>query len=246
MESYVKVSILIWLVAVMPGCSKFYLEDIILDGLANLNYECYDGSSEYYFRGNFAEYSICVYDGENGYSANFGYANGYVTLSPTFTLGELQAQESMSCIDLGLQKEYEFNGFLEEIRIATQPQKFGTPLDSMVKTFLVPGLFPVRGVVSADSVSTEGFEFVMNKWHHNPDIEPSTRNITMTSAMGVQPETSYVRIHEVVLEKQDEYITGFVRLEVNCRMYLRNSGEMDGYFVGDFFGEFRLPVYYKP
>lgn len=228
------------------SCNLYDLEELYDVGLKELEFDCYGGYGEYYLNGTVGDDSVCIFHGTNGYKAHFGIGNGFVTLSPTFILGELQTQDSKSFISLGMHKKSEINNFLDEFRVKGPPQKFGTSLDSMVRVFLVEGIHPIRGKVGPDSISINGFEILINKWYHNPDLNPDTRNISMTSALGEQPPDSHFTIREVFLGRNGEYIDGFILFDVRCNMYLRNAGpDLDGRFAKDFSGSLRLPVRYK-
>jgi len=229
------------------SCEDLYQpEDIISDGLENMEFDCFEKTSDFFFRGIFGEDSICAYAGENGYKSIFGIGNGFVTLTRTFTLEDLQSQDSKSFVTFGVQKVAENgHGVHEQIKMKAQPMKFSTPLDSMVRAFLVNGMHPVRGVLQDGSIALEGFEILLSKWYENPNLNPDHWRIQCTSALGEQPSNSYVNILDVELNNNGNYVEGFIHLEFSCKMFNENAGKLTGMFVRDFSGEFYLPIKYE-
>jgi len=228
------------------SCEELFKpEAIINDGLENITFECYNVTSDYYFKGIFGKDSICANDGVNGYAIYFGIGNGFVTLTPTITIESLQSQKSKSFVDFGIQRISDSGDFLEEIRVTAQPSKFGTPLDSMVRAFIVSGVHPVRSLINKDSISTKGFEIILSKRYWNPNLNPDTWMIICTSALGFQPPESNVTILDVSLIENGDYIEGYIHLHFNCRMYLQNAGKLTGTFARDMSGDFNLPIRYK-
>lgn len=241
-----KIYLFILLITALLACN-FQSEDAIyLDALMHLDYECLDGNSEYYLRGVIGDDSICIYHGVDDYKAYFAYGNGFTTTSNTFTLGDIQAQDSKSFISMGIYKKSPITDFLDRIRIKGPPQKFGTSLDSMVTAFLVAGEHALRKRVSIDSISTDGFEVLINKWYLSPEFDPNPENISMTSALGEQPADSHFTIHEIVLLKSSNVVEGHILFEVACNLYLNHATtNLNGEFAKNFSGTFRLPVRYE-
>lgn len=192
----------------------------------------------------FGEDSICIYSGENSYQSYFDIGNGFITLSPSFTLGEQQNQESKSFVDFGFQRTNNDGVVLGEIRIKSQPQKFGTSLDSMVHAFITPGLHPIRGMEN-DTISRFGFEIIIAQDYENPKFNPDDWKIQLTSAMGTQNSGSYFFIREITLEENNGYMEGFIHFEFSSKMYLTRSRGLTGDFVNDFTAEAKIPIRYK-
>ncbi len=237
------------------GCGLDERDRLIKDGLDNLEFPCNESTSEFYFRGQFGDDSLCLYPNQYDCYTEFAQWTSWTISGPSTTLGDTITGEATTWVSFGINQDVPKDdgvsgGFAGQdyYLIRTPKMKSGPSTDSLVQAFLQPGPSSFWSHDRTNLGIAQGLEVYIYHVHYNSKFKFKRESVSLdlTSSRGDQTG-SYIEIIELNVKEIENHVEGYIHLRFKCKMYLDGSGpntELDGEYVGEFSGEVNMPVSY--